>query len=54
MKGNADIGLFTKPSKMDGSSMKIQSPQQTTLRDTALEEFILESDSMRSILKVVH
>ncbi|MCF8078560.1 MAG: sigma-54 factor interaction domain-containing protein, partial [Desulfobacterales bacterium] len=34
--------------------MKIQSPQQTSMRDTALEEFILESESMRSILKVVH
>lgn len=37
-----------------GCFMKIQSPQQTSMRDTALEEFILESESMRSILKVVH
>lgn len=33
--------------------MKLQSPQQR-IRDTALEEFILETASMRSILKVVH
>jgi transcriptional regulator with PAS, ATPase and Fis domain len=34
--------------------MKIQPPQQTSTWDAALEEFILESDSMRSIMKVVH
>jgi len=36
------------------SEMKIQSPQQASTTDTVLEEFILESDSMRSIIKVAH